>query len=44
MDGYEPVSSAASEANSGNISLGQFQYQNQSAFHSNLSPQVHRER
>lgn len=41
MDGYErPVSGAASEATSGNISLGQYNYQNQSAFQSNIAPQT----
>ncbi|MBF0300536.1 MAG: conjugal transfer protein TraG N-terminal domain-containing protein, partial [Oligoflexia bacterium] len=40
MDGYDrPVSSAASESSTGNISLGQFHYQNQTSFQSNTAPQ-----
>ncbi|MBF0206923.1 MAG: conjugal transfer protein TraG N-terminal domain-containing protein [Oligoflexia bacterium] len=41
MDGYDrPASSAAAEATSGNVSLGQMNYQNQSAFQANLTPQT----
>lgn len=35
-----PVSGAASEATSGNISLGNFNYQNQSAFQASTAPQA----
>lgn len=41
MDGYDrPVASAATEAISGNISLGQHNFQNQSAFQTNIAPQT----
>jgi conjugal transfer mating pair stabilization protein TraG len=40
MDGYDrPVSSAASEASSGNVSIGQFSYDNKTAFQGNSAPQ-----
>jgi hypothetical protein len=40
MEGYErPVSHAAGEASSGNVSLGQLNYQNESAFKSHSAPQ-----